>query len=63
MATKEDRGDPRDSLRALLEMRNARSRGWAMQSPLRVVSFTDPNDILSYVLVPSQPVAPFDVVG
>jgi hypothetical protein len=52
---------PVDPLAALLSHRQARSLA-ADARPLRVIAFTDPNDLLSYTLSRSTGTQPFDVV-
>ncbi len=57
----EDRGRyPTDPLAALLQGQDGRLSD--RTGTLRVVAFTDPNDLLSYVLVPYKPTRPYDVV-
>jgi hypothetical protein len=56
---------PEDSLAELVRARNARASLKAVSAadaPLRVVAFTDPNDLLSYILVPSPWAKSYDVV-
>jgi len=53
-------GYPSDSLSALIAMKTARF-SVAMPAP-NVVAFTDPNDSLSYILVPAKQVAQYDVI-
>lgn len=52
---------PVDPLAALLDLKKSRGPGVAMVTP-RVVAFTDPNDLLSFILVPAKQVATYDVV-
>lgn len=60
------RAYPEDSLAELLMARKARASLKAASAssaaPLRVVAFSDPNDLLSYVLVPSPWAKTYDVV-
>ena len=73
--TKADAGGYyQDSLAELIAMKKARGSsrpGITMESRcgagtssqgIRVVAFTDPNDLLSYILVPATLAAPYDVV-
>lgn len=56
---------PEDSLAELIRSRKARAPLKAASTadvPLRVVAFTDPNDLLSYILVPSPWAKSYDVV-
>ncbi|MBN8490293.1 MAG: hypothetical protein J0M00_02535 [Burkholderiales bacterium] len=56
---------PRDALAELVASRKARAPFKAASvaaAPLRVVAFTDPNDLLSYILVPSPWGKSYDVV-
>lgn len=52
---------PADPLDALFSMKKQR-RADAAARPPRVVAFTDPNDLLSWILVPARAVAPYEVV-
>lgn len=59
------RAYPEDSLAELIRARKARAplKAAAVSAmPLRVVAFSDPNDLLSYVLVPSPWANSYDVV-
>jgi hypothetical protein len=52
---------PPDPLAALLELKLEGLGAVASTSP-KVVAFTDPNDLLSYILVPARQTATYDVV-
>ena len=57
-----DRFDyPPDPLAALITSKQKRELGMVVTPP-RVVAFTDPNDLLSYILVPATQNAPYNVV-
>ncbi len=72
--SKADAGSYQDSLAKLIAMKKPQrgpapdianeSRCGAASSSqgIRVVAFTDPNDVLSYILVPARQVATYDVV-
>ncbi len=50
-----------DSLSKLIAMKRNRPSFFALPPP-RVIAFTDPNDLLSYILVPAKDVVKYDVV-
>jgi len=52
---------PPDPLAALIGMKQERKFGAAVTPP-RVVAYTDPNDLLSFILVPAKQTAPYAVV-
>jgi hypothetical protein len=55
-------GYPADPLAALIRQRSLRTSPPAAASQPRVVAFTDPNDLLSYILVPRPQQTPYAVV-
>ncbi|MFZ0470516.1 MAG: hypothetical protein WAL92_16450, partial [Thiogranum sp.] len=62
VSLRSDRFDyPADPLAALIGLKTKRKMG-AIMTPPRVVAFTDPNDLLSYTLVPATQLADYDVV-
>ncbi|MGA7180364.1 MAG: hypothetical protein WBX11_12355 [Thiobacillaceae bacterium] len=52
---------PSDPLAALIAIKSKRPSTLAVPAP-HVIAFTDPNDLLSYILVPSKQVTSYDVV-
>lgn len=72
--TKADAGGYQDALAELIALKKMRGKsvpGIANESRcgagissqgIRVIAFTDPNDLLSYILVPARQAAPYDVV-
>jgi hypothetical protein len=57
----DDKSYPPDPLGAVLQLRMSQTTGPVGPTP-RVIAFTDPNDLLSYILVPSRATVSYEVV-